>query len=125
MADGVPPGEQVFVLLYEAIRGNIHKLYGGMKLSATTIFRLTRDIEVNLDNDSDDAPEDVVREQVRLRRYEPVVRLEFAPGADPSIREMLRRRSGLAAEDVYDLPGEVDYTTLFQIAALPVAALKD
>ena len=125
VADGVPPGEQVFVPLYEAIRGNIHKLYGGMKLSATTIFRLTRDIEVNLDNDSDDAPEDVVREQVRLRRYEPVVRLEFAPGADPSIREMLRRRFGLAAEDVYDLPGEVDYTTLFQIAALPVAALKD
>jgi polyphosphate kinase len=57
-----------------------------------------------------------------MRRYEPVVRLEFAPGADPSIREMLRQRFGLSPLDVYDLPGEVDYTSLFQIASLPIAA---
>jgi len=83
--EGVPPGEKVLVPLYEVIRGNIHKLYGGMKLTGTTLFRLTRDAEVEIDDDSDEALQDVVREQIRLRRYEPVVRLEFAPGADPSI----------------------------------------
>ena len=40
----------------------------------------------------DEALRDLVREQVRQRRYEPVVRLEFAHAADPSIREMLRER---------------------------------
>ena len=123
--EGVAAGELVLVPLYEVIRGNIHKLYTGMKLTGTTLFRLTRDIEVEMDGDSDEAPEDLVREQVRLRRYEPVVRLEFAPGADPSIREMLRKRFELTAEDVYDLPDEIDYTSLFQIAGLPVPALKD
>jgi polyphosphate kinase len=123
--EGVPAGEKVFVPLYEAIRGNIHKLYSGMKLTGTTLFRLTRDIEVEMDDDSDEAVEDMVRVQVRLRRYEPVVRLEFAPGADPSIREMLRQRFELAPEDVYDLPGELDYTSLFQIAGLPAPGLKD
>jgi polyphosphate kinase len=118
--DGVPAGEKVLVPLYEAIRGNVHKLYGGMKLTGTTLFRLTRDAEIEIDDDSDEALEDVVREQVRLRRYEPVVRLEFAPGADPSIREMLRQRFDLSSQDVYDMPDEVDYTTLFQIAALAV-----
>jgi polyphosphate kinase len=78
-----------------------------------------------MDDDSDEALQDVVREQVRLRRYEPVVRLEFAPGADPSIREMLRQRFELSPEDVYDMPAELDYTTLFQIAGLPAPALKD
>jgi polyphosphate kinase len=68
---------------------------------------------------------DVVREQVRQRGYEPVVRLEFAPGADPSIREMLRERFELSAADVYDMPDELDYTSLFQIAGLPLPALKD
>ena len=123
--DGVAAGDRVLVPLYEVIRGNIDKLYGGMKLSGTTLFRLTRDIEVEMDDDSDEALQDVVREQVRLRRYEPVVRLEFAPGADPSIREMLRQRFELSPEDVYDMPAELDYTTLFQIAGLPVPALKD
>jgi polyphosphate kinase len=118
--EGVAAGEKVLVPLYEAIRGNIHKLYSGMKLSGTTLFRLTRDAEVEIDDDSDEALEDVVREQIRLRRYEPVVRLEFAPGADLSIRQMLRQRFDLSPEDVYDMPDELDYTTLFQIAGLPV-----
>jgi polyphosphate kinase len=121
----VPRGEHVFVPLYDVIRGNIHKLYAGMKLTGTSLFRLTRDADVEIDDDSDEALEDVVREQIRQRRYEPVVRLEFGPGSDPSIREMLRQRFKLAPTDVYDLADEVDYTSLFQISALPVAPLRD
>jgi polyphosphate kinase len=121
----VPPGHQVFVSLHEVIRGNIGKLYGGMKLTGTTLFRLTRDAEVEIDDESDEALRDLVEEQVRQRRYEPVVRLEFAQGADPSIREMLRERFALLALDIYDVPGELDYTSLFQIAGLPLPALRD
>jgi len=121
----VPPGQTVLVPLYEVIRGNAHKLYGGMRLTGTTLFRLTRDAEVEIDEDSDEALLDVVREQIRQRRYEPVVRLEFAPGSNPSIREMLQQRFELGAIDVYDLPDELDYTSLFQIAALPIPALRD
>ena len=122
---GVPSGEKVLAPLYEVIRGNAHKLYGGMRLTGTTLFRVTRDAEFEVDDESEAALRDVVREQVRQRRYEPVLRLEFAPEADPSIREMLRERFRLAESDVYDLPDEVDYTTLFQIAGLPIAALRD
>ena len=121
----VPAGQKVVVPLYDVIRGNIHKLYAGMRLSGKTLFRLTRDAEVEIDDDSDEAIRDVVREQVRQRRYEPVVRLEFAPGSDPSIREMLRQRFKLAPVDVYELSGELDYTSLFQISGLPLPALRD
>jgi polyphosphate kinase len=122
---GVSTGEKVLTPLYELIRGNIHKLYDGMKLKGTTFFRVTRDAEFEIDDDSDEALRDVIREKVRKRRYEPVVRLEFAPGSDPVIREMLRERFELSATDVYELPGELDYTSLFQIAGLPVPSLRD
>ena len=121
----VPAGQNVLVPLYDVIRGNIHKLYAGMKLTGTTLFRLTRDADVEIDDESDEALEDVVREQIRQRRYEPVMRLEFAPGSDPSIREMLRERFELAPTDIYDLPDELDYTSLFQISSLAIAALRD
>jgi polyphosphate kinase len=121
----VPAGQQVFVPLYEVIRGNIGKLYAGMELTGATLFRLTRDAEVEIDDDSDEDLLDLVREQIRQRRYEPVVRLEFAPGADPTIREMLRARFELSTADIYDLAGELDYTSLFQIAGLPIVGLRD
>ena len=75
------------------IRGNVHKLYAGLQLSGTTLFRLTRDADVETEEEEpDESPEEVVREQIRQRRYEPVVRLEFAAGADPAIREILGKR---------------------------------
>ena len=117
--------EQILVPLYEVIRGNIHKLYAGMELTGKTLFRLTRDAEIDDGDDSDESLPEIVREHVRQRRYEPVIRLEFAEGANPEIREMLLKRFKLSALDVYDLAGELDYTTLFQIAALPLDSLKD
>jgi len=122
---GVTPGHKTFAPLYEVIRGNIHKLYGGMKLTGTTLFRITRDAEVEIDEDSEEALREQVQEQVRLRRYEPVVRVQFAPGANPTIRAMLQERFQLSPKDVYDAPGELDYTSLFQIGGLPIAALRD
>ncbi len=127
LAAELAPGERIFVPLHEVIRGNAHRLYRGMTLTAATLVRLTRDAEVEGDDDDDPAaglPEQVL-EQVRQRRYEPVVRLEFGPGADPSLKETLRERFELSPEDVYDLQEEVDYTTLFEIAGLPIPELRD
>src|SRR5262245_16885922 len=121
----VAPGQTLLVPLYDVIRGNVHKLYDGMQLTTTTLVRLTRDAEVEIDDDSDAILSEVVKEQIRQRRYEPVVRLEFAPGADPALREMLRTRFDLLPVDIYDMPDEVDYTTLFEIASLPFPELRD
>lgn len=127
LTDGANAGERLLVPLHEIIRGNAHRLYRGMELTAATLVRLTRDAEVESDDDGNSSEElsELVREQVRQRRYEPVVRLEFGPGADPAIKELLRDRFQLSRDDVYDLPEEVDYTTLLEIAGLPVPDLRD
>jgi polyphosphate kinase len=116
---------QVLVPLHEIIRGNLDKLYAGVKLGDVTLFRVTRDAEVEFDEDSDEALPELVQEQVRQRRYEPVVRLEFARGADPAVRAMLCKRFQLQPFDVYDAAEEVDYTSLFEIAAMDIPALRD
>jgi polyphosphate kinase len=118
-------GQRLFVPLHEVIRGCIHKLYSGMTLTGATLVRLTRDAEVELDDDPNSELRKAVTEQVRLRRYEPVVRLEFGPGADPATREMLRERFELKPSDVYDLAAETDYTGLFELMGLQLPELHD
>jgi polyphosphate kinase len=125
LSTDISPDRRLFVQLSEIIRGNLDKLYAGMEITVTTVVRLTRDAEVEIEDDSDAGIRELVQEQVRQRRYEPVVRLEFGPGADPNIREMLRERFKLSAADVYDMPEEVDYTTLFELAGLPIPELRD
>jgi polyphosphate kinase len=125
LSAGLAPGQRLLVPLREVIRGNIEKLYSGMVVSGMTLVRITRDAQVDLGEDSPAEIRALVKEQVRQRRYEPVVRLEFGRGADPGICQMLRERFELSAADIYEVDGEVDYTTLFEIAGLPVPELRD
>ncbi len=96
-----------------------------MTLGPVTMVRLTRDAEVDeADNPNSNVLEQVA-EQVRKRRYEPVVRLEFAGASDPAIRELLRDHFQLRASDLYEASGELDYTTLFELGGFDKPALKD
>jgi polyphosphate kinase len=54
-----------------------------------------------------------------------VVRLEFGESPDPEIRDSVIAGLELRDSDVYELPGILDYTGLFAIAALPVPELRD
>ncbi len=119
------PGQKLLVPLYEVIRGNLQSLYTGMEISNITIVRLTRDAEVEIDDDPAADFRALVKEQIRQRRYEPVVRLEFGPGADPAITEVLRARFELNPADIYQMQEEVDYTTLFELLGLPIPSLRD
>src|SRR5215469_18170428 len=89
LSAGIDVGNRVLVPLYEVIRGNISHLYSGMNISAMALVRITRDAEVELVEDSEAEIRLRVKEQVRQRRYEPIVRLEFGRGADPGIRDGL------------------------------------
>jgi polyphosphate kinase len=122
---GMEAGNRLLVPLYEVIRGNITQLYSGMSISAITLVRITRDAEVELVEDSEAEVRLRVQEQVRQRRYEPIVRLEFGPGADARLRDGLCERFQLTPADVYELDEEADYTTLFEIAGLPIPELRD
>ena len=121
----VAPNQKVLVPLHEIIRGNLHKLYSGMTISSVTLMRLTRDAEVELEDNSEAEIRNLVQDQIRQRRYEPVIRLEFGPGADPAIKELLRERFGLAASELYEMQEELNYGSLFELMGLPFPELRD
>ena len=97
-----------------------------MEITDITLMRLTRDAEVELDDDSAADFRAEVKEQIRQRRYEPVVRLEFGPGADPAIKEMLRERFELTPVGHLRHARRSSITRrCSRLLALPIPELRD
>jgi polyphosphate kinase len=117
--DGAAARGHVFVPLETVIRMHLPELFAGMALEHATVFRVTRNSDIEID---DDEVEDLLRtieEEVRKRRRGMAVRLEIEAGAPPEVEQFLMSALDLDPLDVYRIPGLLDLTGLFQIHALP------
>ena len=122
---GVESAGRVFVGLDEVIAANAQKLFPGMEIESASQFRVCRDAEVEVDDDDGLSKRAMVERELQQRRFEPVVRLELQPNADPAMVAELRSRFALAPEDIYEMSALLDYTTLFEIAELRMPELRD
>ena len=114
----------VFVRLIDILRNNLTQVFIGMEILSVTPFRITRDAEVEQNDEVFDLRQQV-QEQLQQRRFEPVVRLELGHDPDPWVRELLTEKFNLTPADVYEMPGELDFTGLMRIAGLPISELRD
>jgi polyphosphate kinase len=96
-----------------------------MEIVDASLFRILRNAEVEVDEEDNDSLREAITEALRQRRFEPVVRVDFAPGPSPAVRQALVDRFELTDEELYEVPGLLDYTSLFQIAGLNLPALRD
>ncbi len=124
---GVESPARVFVSLDEVIAANADRLFPGMELESASLFRVCRDAEVELEEGDVDGESKraLVERELKQRRFEPVVRLEVQPDADEEMVSELMERFALGADDVYEMTALLDYTTLFEIAALEIEPLRD
>ncbi|HRZ24753.1 MAG TPA: polyphosphate kinase 1 [Candidatus Contendobacter sp.] len=118
------PAERRFLSLVDLIRHSADKLFPGMELIDASRFRILRNAEIELDEEEESLRE-AVAEALQQRRFQPVVRMDLAPDANPALRQGLMERFELRDDDVYEVPGLLDYTGLFQIASLDAPALRD
>jgi polyphosphate kinase len=116
-------GTYRFASLYDMIREHLGQLFPGMQITAAAAFRVTRTIDLELDEEDAQDLRELIAQELRLRRFAPVVRLEIEAGADPWIQRFLMHELELTDNDVYPLGGEVDYQDLKPISTLPIAAL--
>ena len=122
---GVTNGERCYVGLQDLLRQNAHKLFPGVAIEHATLFRVSRNADIAIEEDTDNSIREMVEEQVRQRRFQPVVRLEFGDSPRSEIRDGLMGRFELRDSDVYELAGLLDYTALFELASLPIPELRD
>ena len=113
-----------FIRVRDIIRQNLQDLFPGMQILAVMQFRITRGAPVEREDEEADDLRDMVEQELRQRRFADVVRLEHDANPDPWILQFLMQELKLQPEDVYRMPGELDYDDLRAIADLNLPNLR-
>src|SRR5262249_14536640 len=102
---------QRFIRLLDIIRNNLDALFPGMIVSEVMPFRITRSAAVDLEED-DAATASLaerVEEEIRQRRFERVIRLEYATGGSAGMLQLLLGKLELTENDAYEMTAELDF----------------
>ncbi|WP_019500803.1 polyphosphate kinase 1 [Pseudanabaena sp. PCC 6802] len=118
------PGH-TFIPLEQAIAHNLEALFPGMTILEYYPFRITRDAELDIEEEEADDLISVLQAELRKQKFGPIVRMEITASAPASIRADLMHRLGIEEEDVYDIEGLLDLGDLIALANLPLPQLKD
>lgn len=115
--------ERRYTALRAMIQNHLGELFPGMTVDTILPLRVTRSAVVEMDHgDTSDLLEQV-EEELRERRQQFAVRLEHPPQPDTWLLERVMEEFGLSPVQIYEMPGELDYTDLKDIAALPIPKL--
>jgi polyphosphate kinase len=118
-------GRYRFIRVRDIIQHNFHDLFPGMQILAIMQFRVTRGAPIEREDEEADDLRDLVEQELRQRRFADVVRLEHDANPDPWILQFLMQELKLQPEDVYRMPGELDYDDLRPIADLNLPSLRN
>jgi polyphosphate kinase len=120
-----PPGQRWFVLLEDLIAHNLQSLFPGMAIVGSYAFRVTRDADLDLQEDEADDLLRAIESELRKRRFGEPVRLECESGMPAGLRAMLRDALALTDFDVYDIDGMMATSALWSLVGIDDAALHD
>ena len=120
----VEKGPTSFVPVEDVISEHLEHLFPGMEVREHHTFRVTRNEDVEVEEDDAENLLKAMEKELLRRRFGPPVRLELAEGISPRIRTLLVRELGMAEDEVYELPAPLDQTGLNVIADLDRAELQ-
>ncbi len=110
------PADRVrFVLLEEIIAAHLGDLFGGFRVLAHTVFRVTRNTDLAINEDEAEDLLQTIEETLRQRILGEAVRLEILASGDARFAQMLMGALDVHENDVYRVNGPVDLTALMAL----------
>jgi len=113
-----------YVPLEDIIGEFLGLLFPGMTVLQHHNFRVTRNEDLEVDEDEGENLLLALEKELLRRRFGPPVRLEVADDMNPQVLELLIRELDISAQDVYTLPSPLDLTGLSDIGSLPRPELR-
>ncbi len=119
------PSVQKFVWSEEVIAANLDRLFPGMEIVAAYPFRVTRNSDMELQEEEADDLLLMMEDNLRQRHFGTVVRLEIDERMSPEIRAILESNLGVDPYDVYTTNGPLGLSSLWELHRIERPDLKD
>jgi polyphosphate kinase len=122
--DGDDEADRAYVPIEQVIEANLDLLFPNVEIVDTSTFRVTRNAEVRRNEEVAEGLIEMIEDVLRQRRFATVVRLEVADDMPEQVRELLVEQLGVQEEEVFELPGLLDYRDLFDLVGVDRPDLK-
>nr|MBA3611340.1 polyphosphate kinase [Nitrospirales bacterium] len=113
-----------FVWLEDIIAANLDLLFPGLTIQASYYFRITRDADFEIEEDEAGDLLAAIEEQIDLRQFGSVVRLELDRHMPDSIKDILVRNLNLAPYQVYTYDFRLGLSNLLELTSIDRPDLK-
>jgi len=111
--------ERRFVMLEDLIAHHLDGLFPGMHVRDAYLFRVTRDADLDLQEDEADDLLQAIESELQRRRFGEPVRLEVEHGMPEYMRDLLFEALDVTEVDCYEVDGMMAVKDLWQIVGLP------
>ncbi len=114
-----------FLPIEQLIAAHLPELFTGMEVAEHHVFRVTRNADLEVEEDRDEDLLQALERELARRRFGPPVRLEVTDTMSEHVLELLLRELDVDPHDVVEVPGLLDLTALWAIYGLDRPQLKD
>ena len=114
-------GRQVFVLLTSVIRAHLSELFPGREVLAFSQFRVTRDSDLDVDEDDMTNLRQALRSELTARHYGRAIRIEVVSTCPANLSDFLLSQFELPAAALYRVNGPVNLVRMNTLIDLAVA----
>jgi polyphosphate kinase len=117
--------EAEFLPIEELIAEHLSTLFPGMQVVEHHVFRVTRNADLEVEEDRDEDLLQALERELARRRFGPAVRLEVASDIDDQVLELLVSEIDVSPDDVLRVPGLLDLSALWEIYDVDRPTLKE
>ena len=113
-----------FISLEKVIIANLHQLFPGMEIEDYYTFRITRNADLELEEEESENLLQSMEQELLRRKFGPPVRLEVASDIDSDLLKRLKTELTIREQDISRYKEPLDLTGLNRIADLDRPELK-
>lgn len=113
-----------FITMENLIIAHLESLFPGMIIKEARSFRVTRNEDIDVEEDDAENLLNAIEKELLRRRFGPPIRLEISDETSPFLSQLLADQLGVTADEVYRLPAPLDATVLFELGSIDRPDLK-
>ena len=114
-----------FIAMEKLIAAHLESLVPGMIIKEARSFRVTRNEDIDVEEDDAENLLNAMEKELLRRRFGPPIRLEITDTTSPFLSQLLADQLGVSQDEVYRLPSPLDLTVLFELGSVDRPDLKN